>query len=158
MLYVIADAMSKFIERGDIVYQVSLEFSACWEEEWLNTDFAKRIIKDIDDKNVDDGDTKEILWHIYGMRPTELCGGTKALILIQSTDFLISMSMMGPNCYKYLFELAHSRDRRVALTSFTVPRDSDFGGTKVFFENTGCICTSEHEFWASYRKVRKLLD
>lgn len=157
MLYVFADSLCKLVEEK-IVYNVPPVFGVFKEDWWFDDPLIKRVIKDIDHKDVDGGNAVELLASRYQMMPDRLCGGTKTLCLIKFTPVILTMTLMGENCYKYLFEITRNEDRRIAMTSFCMFTDEDLGNTKIYFENTGTICTNHWEFWDCYEKVRDLFD
>lgn len=158
MLYVFAGSLCKLVEEEKIVYNVPPVFGVLKTREWFNDPLIKRVIKEVDRKDCDDGDTVDLLASRYKMTPDNLCGGTKALCLIKFTPVVLTLTLMGENCYKYLFEMARNEDRRIAMTSFCMFTDEDLGDTKIYFENTDTICTNHWEFWDCYEKVRGLFD
>ena len=82
------------------------------------------------------------------MRPTDLCTGTKNVLLAKFfvDKQRILLSRMGSNCYKYMLEAADEKDIYSYLTFFSVFSDSDFGSKPVVFEGTGKMVSNSSEF------------
>lgn len=159
MLNLIAGSRKELAEREGLVLNVQNQFYLDWDDSWLEDEFARRVISDIDSVQLADGvSTKQAILSC-GFLPEDLSGGTLALLLIKNTDNLVSMTRMGPNCYKYLFELCREMgSRRLALTGYCNPKDSDIRGQEILFENTGNIVTTQDGFLDEYVKVVGLLD
>lgn len=159
MLRLIAGSRAQLTEEQGLVLNVQNQFFLDMEDFWLEDDFIRRVIQDVDRVNIAPGkSTKQAILEC-GFTPMELSGGTMALMLIKYTDALISMTRMGPNCYKYLFEICRTLGaRRLALTGYCNPKDSDIQSTPILFENTGTIVTTQSGFLDEYAKVVTLLD
>lgn len=69
---------------GDVpssIYNTSVYFKNTYEPEWLETDLAKAIIRDVDRSEVLSGEC--INSPVFGQIPPErLSGGTKTLLLV----------------------------------------------------------------------------
>ena len=103
------------------VYNTSVYFKNNYEEEWLESDLAKKMIKDVDDSDVLSGEC--IMSPVFGQIPPErLFGGVKTLLLmlnepdrIFNASFEIkiqnggevvhSMKELVPIAHKYLTEM-----------------------------------------------------
>lgn len=156
LLRIIAGHMLVLEKEQGLKLNVSRLFNPNYSDDWLETDLARRLISEVDHVELSSDKTvRQSLWERY-LRPEDLCGGTKAILVIANTPFLISMLMMGENCYKYLFEVAKYQDKRVGLTSYCLPEDSDFSGTVALLENTGDLIRNSAEFDDAYGKVREL--
>ena len=90
-------------------------FDNVYEDEWIEDDFVKRMIQDVDHSTV-------ISAHIIespvlgAITPRELSGGVKVLILMLKDDsFIYNMSNCGDNCAKWLLKIAEQEDRTVNL-------------------------------------------
>ena len=77
----------------DFIYDPDMYFDNTYDEEWLISDMAKEIIKDIDKS-----------------------GGAKTLILIYNNpDLIINASACGDNCAKWLLKIAENKDIYIRL-------------------------------------------
>ena len=90
-------------------------FDNVYEDEWIEDDFVKKMIQDVDHSTV-------ISAHIIespvlgAITPRELSGGVKVLILMLKDDsFIYNMSNCGDNCAKWLLKIAEQEDRTVNL-------------------------------------------
>lgn len=107
-----------YIHFGDMptaIYNTEVFFKNTYEDDWILDDFAKKVIKKIDNSVV--VDAQAIKSPVLGMiPPTGLSGGTKTLLLIKNCpDKVFNASTCGDNCAKFLLELAKSRDITINL-------------------------------------------
>ena len=97
------------------IYHTNVYFKNMYEPEWLETDLAKAIIRDIDRSEVVNGNC--ILSPIFGQIPPErLAGGTKTLLLIlNEPERIFNASTCGDNCAKWLLEIGRQMDVTINL-------------------------------------------
>lgn len=88
-------------------------FDNVYEDEWLEDDFVKEMIRDVDHSEV-------LTPHIIespvlgAITPKELSGGVKVLILMLKDDsFIYNMSNCGNNCAKWVLKIAEKKDLTV---------------------------------------------
>ncbi len=101
--------------RDDEVYNTAMFYENQYDKNWVTDDFARRIIKDIDDSEVIAPDV--IQNEIFGtFTSVELSAGVKTLLLIKNfPNKIFNISNCGDNCAKYILELASDRDIKVTL-------------------------------------------
>ena len=90
-------------------------FDNVYEDEWIEDDFVKRMIQDVDQSTVLDSGVIDspVLGKIP---PTGLSGGVKTLILVKfDKDKIFNASTCGDNCAKWLLKIAESEDRTINL-------------------------------------------
>lgn len=113
------------------------------DDRWLDSDFGRQIITDIDRVNVMDTSvpTRRLLLDV-GLRPDDLATGTKNLFLCRffSSQFdeplYNRMGHMGENCFKWLVKAARDVDIHMVTTLFRKFKDSDLElGDEVYFED-----------------------
>lgn len=112
--------------------------------EYLETEFAKRAVKEID--NTDLVSPYNAISPVLGSISTErLSGGVKTLIMLYSIrDMTTSGSLMGGNCYRLLFEISRDLDIYLRTTSiFGVITDMDMCG---FCVNTGEYVNNSNQY------------
>ncbi len=99
----------------DEVYNTAMFYENQYDKNWVTDDFAKRIIKDIDDSEVIAPDV--IQNEIFGtFTSNELSAGVKTLLLIKNfPNKIFNISNCGDNCAKYILELVSDRDIKVTL-------------------------------------------
>lgn len=104
-----------FGDMPTAIYNTEVFFKNTYEEDWLLDDFAKKVIKKIDNSDV--VDAQAIKSPVLGMiPPTNLSGGAKTLLLIKNCpDKVFNASTCGDNCAKFILELAKSRDITINL-------------------------------------------
>lgn len=90
-------------------------FDNVYEDEWIEDEFVKEMIQDVDHSKV-------ISAHIIespvlgAITPKELSGGVKVLILMLKDDsFIYNMSNCGDNCAKWILKIAEKVDLTVYL-------------------------------------------
>ena len=103
---------------GDVpnsIYNTSVYFKNTYEPEWLETDLAKAIIRDVDRSEVLSGEC--INSPVFGQIPPErLSGGTKTLLLIfNEPERIFNASTCGDNCAKWLLEIGRQKDVTINL-------------------------------------------
>lgn len=119
-----------YIVYGDVpdsIYNTSIYFKNTYESEWIESDMAVKIIKDIDKSEVLGGEC--ISSPVLGQIPPErLSGGTKTLLLIlNEPDQIFNASTCGDNCAKWILEIGKQQDITINLRHMM-----DFGKDTVF--------------------------
>ena len=97
------------------IYNTNIYFKNTYDAEWIESDLAKKIIKDVDDSEVLGGEC--IQSPILGQIPPErLSGGVKTLLLIlNNPDKVFNASTCGDNCAKWILEIAKIKDITINL-------------------------------------------
>lgn len=103
---------------GDVdnsIYNTNVYFKNSYESEWLESELAKRMIKDVDDSEVLSGEC--INSPVLGQIPPErLSGGVKTLLLIlNEPNRIFNASTCGDNCSKWLLKIGETRDVTINL-------------------------------------------
>lgn len=158
LLRLIAGGRGELEATQDLCLDQSAEFWREYEDWWLEDEFSRRVISDIDRVKIGPGQSVLEAIKCSGMQPDHLSGSTHTLLLVKFTDTFLPMTRMGPNCYKYLFEVCRMADKRMALTGYCNPTDADMQGCPVLFENTGKIITTAREFLYEFVEVMNLID
>lgn len=97
------------------VYNTNVYFKNTYEEEWLKSELAKAMIKDVDKSDVVSGEC--IISPVLGQIPPErLSGGVKTLLLIlNEPDRIFNASTCGDNCAKWILEIGKQEDVTINL-------------------------------------------
>lgn len=109
------------------IYNTSVYFKNTYEEEWLETDLAKAMIKDVDDSEVLSGAciNSPVLGQIA---PERLSGGVKTLLLmLNEPEQIFNASTCGDNCAKWILEIGKRMDLTINLRHMM-----DFGQNERF--------------------------
>ena len=103
-------------DKEDIIYNTSVYFDNVYEDEWVTSDFAKNVIKDVDKSDVYDSNLI-ISPVLGGISPKEISGGTKTLLLVafDKSGKIFNASSCGDNCAKWLLEIGKEKDVTVNL-------------------------------------------
>lgn len=105
-----------FGEMENAIYTPSIYFNNQYEEEWLETDFAKEMIRDVDHSEVVSGHLIES--PVLGPIPPErLSGGVKTLLLMayEESGVIFNASACGDNCAKWILAIASKKDLTINL-------------------------------------------
>lgn len=102
-------------DMPEAIYNTSVYFKNVYEDAWLEDDFAKEIIKKVDKSEV--LSSAAIQSPVLGIiPPTQLSGGTKALLLIANVpEEVFNASNCGDNCARFLLKLGKDRDVTINL-------------------------------------------
>ncbi len=97
------------------IYNTKVYFNNSYDPEWLVTDLAKKMIKDVDESNVLSGEC--INSPVLGQISTErLSGGVKTLLLIlNEPNRIFKASMCGDNCAKWILKIGKMKDVTINL-------------------------------------------
>lgn len=108
-------ADSKGSVKASHVKDMVLQWYRVYEDEWIEDEFVKKMIEDVDHSVV-------VSPHIIdspilgAITPKELSGGVKVLILMLKDDsFVYNMSNCGDNCAKWILKIAEKKDLVVYL-------------------------------------------
>lgn len=104
-----------FGDCEESIYNTDVFFDNTFDSEWLNDEFAKKVIYAIDKSEV--AGPNAINSPYLGVIPPEkLAGGTKTLLLIRNLpDMIFNASTCGDNCAPFILELAKDRDITINL-------------------------------------------
>ncbi len=104
-----------FGDMENAIYNTTVFFKNTFRSEWLNDDFIKEMIRDVDSSEVlGNGAIKSPVLGVIA--PYTLSGGVKTLILIdKNPDRIFNASNCGDNCAKWLLELGQKKDVTVNL-------------------------------------------
>lgn len=104
-----------FGEMDNVLHNVETFFNNQYQYSWLEDDYVKELIKDVDKSIVQSPECimSPVLRQIP---PTRLSGGTKAVILMRYVpDRIINASNCGDNCAKWILKLGNERDLTINL-------------------------------------------
>ena len=125
------------------IYNTNVYFKNTYEPEWIESELAKRIIKDVDDSDVLSGEC--IKSPVLGQIPPErLSGGVKTLLLmLNEPDKIFNASTCGDNCAKWILEIGKQKDLTINLRHMmSFGQDTEF---EIKIENGGEIVHSMGE-------------
>ncbi len=125
------------------IYNTSVYFKNTYEPEWLESELAKKMIKDVDNSDVLSGEC--INSPVLGQIPPErLSGGVKTLLLmLNESNKIFNASTCGDNCAKWILEIAKQKDLTINLRHMmSFGRDTAF---EIRVENGGEIVHSMRE-------------
>ncbi len=129
-------------------------FDNVYEDEWLEDDLVKEMIRDVDHSEV-------LTPHIIespvlgAITPRELSGGVKVLILMLKDDsFIYNMSNCGNNCAKWVLKIAEKKDLTVFLRHI-MRFEGEF---EIQIMNTGRIVHNRSEYVRGLLEAEGMLD
>lgn len=117
-------------------------FDNVYEDEWIEDDFVKEMIKDVDKSTVISAHVIES--PVFGaITPQGLSGGVKVLILMLKDDsFVYNMSNCGNSCAKWILKIAEQKDLTVYLQHILRFE----GSFEIQIMNTGKIVHNTQEY------------
>ena len=134
------------------ILDVDEYFDVTYGDDWITTDFAKRVIKGVDRTEV--VSTSTLKSPVLGIMPPQwLSGGTKGLLLLaydKRKDVILRSSVFGDNCAPYLLELAAEKDITLIGRHLI-----DFGKftDDICILNVPKVCHGYSEYIATCREV-----
>lgn len=97
-------------DKENSLYTPEIYFDNRFKKEWLESEFAKKVIKEIDKSDVL---SSNLIDGPIGLIPPQyLSGGAKTLILLNVMDFnrFVNLNGCGENCADFLLEIANDKD------------------------------------------------
>lgn len=129
-------------------------FDNVYEDEWIEDDFVKAMIQDVDSSTVISAHIIES--PVFGaITPKELSGGVKVLILMLKDDsFVYNMSNCGNNCAKWILKIAERKELTVYLQHI-LRFEGEF---EIQIMNTGKIVHNREEYVLGLLEAEALQD
>lgn len=114
-----------YIYYGDkegVINRSNIFFNNTYKDEWLEDEFVKKMIFDVDKSKVISSHLIES--PVLGpIGPKDLSGGTKTLILMyKDKEHIFNATNCGDNCAKWILEIAKRQDLTICLQ-----HNMDFG-------------------------------
>lgn len=129
-------------------------FSTTFKKDWLNNEFVRKMILDIDKTKVVQDRCLES--PILGMiSPLELSSGVKELICIYNIPepYIYKGSIMGDNCFPWLFEITKTKDVHMFLNYCPeLPLNMELNA---IFTDSCKLVTTEEEFVYEFYRIRR---
>ena len=115
MLYISFGSEKKLVEDyPDIIVDIDIWFKYKFKPSWLEGDFVKDMVKNIDNSDIVSPYCIES--PIFGqISPDRLSRGVKALIVILNTDFIVWAGSMDDNCFPYIIEMSKFKDVHLGI-------------------------------------------
>lgn len=132
-----------FGNMENVIFNTSVYFDNTYLDSWLEDDFTKKVIKDIDKGEI--LGVNCINTKILGaIPPTKIAGGTKTVLLMNFDDSKIfNASTCGDNCAKWILRIAQKKDLTINLRHIM-----NFGKEKFTAKilNSGKIINTREEY------------
>ena len=126
------------------IYNQPLYFINQYEDFWLESELAKKMIKDVDKSEV--VGPHLIQSPVLGpISPRELSGGVKTLLLLafDNSGKIFNATACGDNCAKWILEIAENKDLTISLH-----HSMNFGGGAYAIKilNNGVVVHNQEEW------------
>ena len=106
-----------FGKDRDAILNIDVYFNHTFEYEWLDDQFVRDMIKDIDNSIVLSNQC--IQSPVLGQIPPEkLSGGVKACIIIYKLNEIVDLVVCGENCEPWLSKIFELKDCRVSMSGY----------------------------------------
>lgn len=138
-----------FGKDRDAILNIDVYFNHTFEYEWLDDQFVKDMIKDIDNSIVLSNQC--IQSPVLGQIPPEkLSGGVKACIIIYKLNEIVDLVVCGENCEPWLSKIFELKDCRVSMSGYDLSfKDLPIRG----------ICENDNSYIDNYKDwVNKMCD
>lgn len=138
------------------VYETARYFDALFEEEWMNHDIIKDIIKDIDKSEM--VSSRLIQNDTYGsFFPKDLSDGTKTLILMLNfPDMIFNGSQCGDNCCKWMIKVGELVSPIIAVHHIhKFSKDAEF---EIRILNDNSIVRNSEEYFEKFLEVSMIIN
>lgn len=126
------------------IYNPPVYFINQYEDEWLENDFAKKMIMDVDKSEV--VGPHLIQSPVLGpISPRELSGGVKTLLLLafDTSGNIFNATACGDNCAKWILEIAKTKPLTISLHYSMNFGDSEY---TIKIMNNGVIVHNQEEW------------
>lgn len=149
MLKIIFNRGSKDIEDKNYVFSPDTYFKYNYETDWLEDDFVKKMVLDVDGSYVESANA--ISSPVLGViAPERLSGGLKALIIMyKEPDLIVNASACGDNCAKWILEIGKRQDLTIRL-GYEMVFEEPFD---ILIKNSGKTIHSYAEFMKEFLEV-----
>lgn len=104
------------------IRDIDFYFENVYEEDWLEDDMVKQMILDIDQSRVVSANCIESPF-LGQIPPERLSGGVKACICMLKENPYIDLIVCGPNCEKWILEIAKIKDITVGMSGYDLGFD-----------------------------------
>lgn len=113
-------------DRDDVINRSKIYFNNTYQNEWLNDEFVKTMIQDVDRSEVISPHLIES--SVLGsIGPKNLSGGVKTLILMyKDSEHIFNATNCGDNCAKWILEISRRKDLTICLQHIMDFRFGDF--------------------------------
>ena len=147
MLRIYTASERQFSKMENFVYFPMSTFNVTFQDKWFQEPFGRRVLKEIERKNVDDADNVvDALLFKYRMRPREISTGSKNLFICKHFDLINRFAMMGENCHPILLELADEKDVSIGIETFARFADGLVEEHPVYFVSIDEVVDSTDRF------------
>ena len=146
MLHLFYESLEKLLRRNEFIGFPDELFDELWDSQWVNNPLSRRIIHEIDRVEFPEGRTTEEACALRGMCLTDLCTGTKNLLVCKNYSGLNRMTMMGDNCYPFLMDIADQREVYMGCSNYVLFDDDILKGRTVHFLNSDLYASNEEAF------------
>ena len=131
--------LPEYVKYPDANYNVDFKL------DWIENDFSRRVISEVEGIELNyDSVMKSLKANFRGYR--DISTGSKNLILTYNTNCISELARMGPNCYKFLFEIAKKRYLRCQVACIPIMTDEIMRGRPIHIINDNSIVTTAIEF------------
>lgn len=145
-----------FGNKEDTLVQISGYFDNVYEDDWIESDLGKIIIKEVDNSDVIHSHVIES--PVLGpITPRELSGGAKGLILMAFDNDMLGRyfygEQFGGNTTRLMLDIADMRDIHITLNHILeFPSNDTF---EIMIDNSNKIVTNYKDYVEEYLKYRQ---
>ena len=144
MLHIICSTFDKINENPNFIRAPSAQFNLDYKDEWLESDFGKRVITEIEQIPLIYPSVKMSIHAVCSVK--EISTGGKNLFLCKYLDKINFMDRMGDNCFDILMDIADEKDVYMVTTGFRLYRPETMSGRPIVFDDFNRVVTNWEEW------------
>lgn len=150
MLYV---TITPDVSLPDECWGSATYFDNAYEPWWIDNNFAKRVIEDIDESHVVAPRIIDSPYLGY-VDPTHLSSGVKLILCLAFANekkWKFNLTRAGDNCMRWIQMLSKEKDLYVYLSH--LPRFDDSVYFEIMIENNGRLCKCQWDILTAWAEV-----
>lgn len=138
----------------NMIIDIPAYFYNVFDMKYLHTDFSKRVLKEIDQCDVTDGDA--LYSPIFKtISPYDMSSGAMTLLLLKYYNIVTDFHFLGENCYKFLPEIVNEKDVLMSIEHGTEIFEAS-GLDKIYITNSDFTATKDIQFIREVWRVAEI--
>lgn len=141
-------------ESEDEVWGIDAYFDNTYEPWWIDNEFARRVIREVDKSEVIAPRIIDSPYLGY-VDPTHLSGGTKCILCLafDRSQWKFNITVCGDNCMRWIQMLSKNRDLHVYMSN--LPKFSDDEHFDILIENKNIHCKNYWDVLGAWAEVHR---
>lgn len=140
----------------NVIWDIDVYFDYAYQPSWIDNDFARRVIEDVDKSHVVAPRIIDSPYLGY-VDPTHLSGGVKCILCLafdHTTKWKFNITVCGDNCMRWIQRLSKTKDIHVDVSH--LPEFYDDTYFEIMVENVNKLCTCYDDILHAWAEVDEL--